>query len=176
MNTSFREIESMWKKIFSVKSIHYIEIWFFFSWNWKNYLLKVRNRRLWWRLGWRMRRWMHATSAADGWRNSALVLKNKTKLLLSLLCEINSQLFVYNFKTIKIIIYVSLERSDPYDLCYYCSCQMRLLENLYWKNIILQKKFFSPWNWKIAIIQANCFCEMEKTNSKWSWKKIPVVI
>ena len=63
--------------------------------------------------------------------------EKQNKLLLSLLCEIKSQLFVYNFKTIKIIIYVSLERSDPYDLCYYCSCQMRLLKNLYWKNVIL---------------------------------------
>ena len=66
--------------------------------------------------------------------------EKQNKLLLSLLCEIKSQLFVYNFKTIKIIIYFSLERSDPYDLCYYCSCQMRLLENLYWKNVNLQKK------------------------------------
>ena len=82
-----------WKK---TKINEYIFSWNllkkgFFSWNQyttmksefffvklKNYLLKVRNRRLWWRLGWRMRRWMHATSAADGWRNSALVLKNKT--------------------------------------------------------------------------------------------------
>ena len=87
--------------------------------------------------------------------------EKQNKLLLSLLCEIKSQLFVYNFKTIKIIIYVSLERSDPYDLCYYCSCQMRLLENLYWKNVNLQKKIFFSWNWKIAIIWAILFFEIE---------------
>ena len=143
----------------------------------KNYLLKVRNRRLWWRLGWRMRRWMHATSAADGWRNSALVLKNKTKLLLSLLCEINSQLFVYNFKTIKIIIYVSLERSDPYDLCCYCTCQMRLLENPYRKNVNLQKNSF----FFVKLKNCHNLGELFLWNGKHKFemileKNIPVVI
>ena len=54
-------------------------------------------------------------------------------------------------------------------MCYYCSCQMRLLENLYWKNVNLQKKFlFFP----VKLKNCNNLGELFLWNGKHKFEMI----